>query len=155
MKVNILFVVLSMTVVWSCKGKSKLDSLQWLQGTWENKTNDGNIYETWVQEDALHFAGKSYMLQGSDTIVFETVNLLEEQNNLFYIPTVKGQNNEQPVRFTLKSLADNKMVFENPAHDFPQVITYQKINADSLVASVSGKDKGVEREEVFGMRRVR
>jgi hypothetical protein len=35
------------------------------------------------------------------------------------------------------------------------MVTYQKIHADSLVAEVSGMEKGKERKETFPMRRVK
>lgn len=31
------------------------------------------------------------------------------------------------------------MVFENPAHDYPNKIVYQKVGNDSLVAEIFGK----------------
>ena len=99
--------------------------------------------------------GKSYILKEKDTIVFETIRLIREQDNLFYIPTVKNQNNNQPVRFALKAISDTAFVFENLKHDFPQVISYTKINTDSLVATTSGTKNGQERSETFPMKRLK
>ena len=80
---------------------------------------------------------------------------LQEQNNLFYIPNVNNQNGGLPVRFATKTVSDMELVFENPQHDFPQIISYTKINADSLVAEISGTINGKERKQTFPMKRVK
>jgi hypothetical protein len=135
--------------------KTEINKAKWLVGTWENKTQNGSIYETWSKLSEVELAGKSYMLKEKDTIVFETIRLLQENNNLFYIPKVKNQNDNLPVRFAAKTVSDKELVFENPSHDFPQSISYSKINADSLVAEISGTKNGKERKQKFPMRRVK
>ncbi|NCD68827.1 DUF6265 family protein [Mucilaginibacter agri] len=126
----------------------------WLVGTWENKTTKGSVFETWTKVSDDELRSKSYMLKGKDTVMFETVRLTEEHDQLFYIPTVPNQNGGLPVRFKLKSLSDSQMIFENPEHDFPQVITYTKVNQDSLVAEISGMLKGQMNKRSYPMRRI-
>ncbi len=135
--------------------KPEINKAEWLVGTWENKTQKGSIYETWAKLSEVELAGKSYMLKEKDTIVFETIRLLQENNNLFYIPKVKSQNDNLPVRFAAKTVSDKELVFENLSHDFPQIISYSKINADSLVAEILGTKNGKERKQKFPMRRVK
>jgi hypothetical protein len=128
---------------------------EWLMGTWETKTERGSIYETWSKSANDEFSGRSYTVKGKDTIVFEHIQLIQGQDSLFYIPTVKAQNDGLPVRFASKSISEQKLVFENPNHDFPQVITYKKVNADSLIAVISGIRNGQEDEQIFPMKRVK
>lgn len=90
-----------------------------------------------------------------DTVVFETIRLIEEGGKLYYIPTVKNQNSGQPVRFAQKEISSSLLVFENQAHDFPQIISYRKVGADSLVAEISGKINGNDRKQTFAMKKVR
>lgn len=127
----------------------------WLIGAWENKSARGILYESWVRRDDSTFAGKSYFLKEKDTVILETVYIGQRHADLFYIPTVKGQNNEQPVTFTLTSSSDTQLVFENAAHDFPQKITYTRISSDSLLAEISGIVKGQSKSQRFPMRRSR
>src|SRR5690606_29225029 len=94
--------------------------------------------ESWTKTSDTEFAGKSYILKEKDTVIFETIRLVQEKDGLFYIPTVRNQNDNLPVRFALKAISDTEMVFENPKHDFPQIISYTKITSDSLVAEISG-----------------
>lgn len=130
-----------------------LDKTKWLIGTWEQKTARGTMYESWVKASATEFHGKSYAVKAKDTMVFENIKLAQQADGLFYIPTVKSQNGGKPVSFKAKSVSATEMVFENPAHDFPQQISYKQINKDSLVAEISGTINGKFKSQKFQMRR--
>lgn len=138
----------------SPQGVSPLKNAEWMLGTWENPTSRGTVYEHWEKLSPTEFAGKSYMLSEADTVIFENIRLVEEAGHLLYIPTVRDQNQALPVRFRSTLISDNELVFENPKHDFPQVIAYLQINPDSLVAEISGTKNGDEPLRVFPMRRV-
>ena len=69
------------------------------------------MYESWVKQNDSVLIGKSYMFKGKDTVIFESVQLVQEQANLFYIPTVKNQDNGLRVRFSLKTISNKKMIF--------------------------------------------
>lgn len=139
----------------SAQQTNQLQKSNWLIGTWESKTKHGSIFEAWMMQSESEFRGKSYMLNKADTVVFEQIQLLAENNTLFYIPTLTNQNKGLPVRFALKSSTDSSLLFENSSHDFPQLISYQKIGVDSLFAEVSGTSKGKARSEKFRMKRVK
>ncbi len=136
------------------KQTSDFQKTEWLIGTWENKTARGSIYERWISAEGNLLSGKSYVIGGQDTIVLETIQLVQERGKLFYIPTVKGQNDGFPVHFASKIVTETQLIFENPEHDFPQIISYRKITADSLVAEISGTKNGQEHKQTFPMKRV-
>jgi hypothetical protein len=137
------------------KQDEDINKAEWLIGTWENKTSKGSIYETWSKTSDNELSGKSYIVKEKDTIVFENIRLVEEQNRLFYIPTVKNQNGGLPVRFAAKTISETELVFENPQHDFPQIISYTRLSNDSLVAEISGVRNGQERKQTFQMKRMK
>ena len=95
------------------------------------------------------------MVKVQDTIVFENIRLVQEKEGIFYIPVVKNQNDGLPVRFVAKTISDTKLIFENPEHDFPQIISYTKISSDSLVAEISGTKNGQIQRQTFRMKRVK
>jgi hypothetical protein len=134
---------------------SNVRETEWLIGTWKNSTPKGNIYETWRRINDNELSGKSYFIKERDTIVFETIRLVQEQEGLFYIPIVKDQNNGAPVRFAATIVSETRLVFENPQHDFPQIISYTRIGPDSLRAEISGTRNGKSRKQIFPMERVR
>lgn len=155
-EVKLCIVVLcSFIFIAAAKESDNINKATWLVGTWENKTSRGTIYETWIKNSNNELSGKSYIIKEKDSIVFETIRLLQMQNSIYYIPTVKGQNNEEPVKFEGKMITDTQLVFENLQHDFPQVITYTKISSDSLVAEISGMKNGKERKQVFPMKKIK
>ncbi len=151
----IAVVGLAILCAWTTNQTNDISKAEWLIGTWENKTQRGSIYETWNKTNDNEFSGISYIIKEKDTIVFENIRLVQEQDGLFYIPTVKNQNDGLPVRFATKTISETQMVFENPKHDFPQIISYTKITSDSLVAEISGTKNGQERKQTFPMKRVK
>lgn len=127
----------------------------WILGTWQNNTPRGVLSEVWRVKDDSTYAGKSSFVVGKDTVSSETIALGVRGGKLLYIPTVKDQNNGQPVTFTEKMVTASEMIFENPAHDFPQRITYTHSADDSLVAVISGMKAAQEKSLKFPMRRVK
>ena len=150
----IALVSLTILCAWTTKQTSDIKKAEWLIGTWENKTSKGSIYETWSKSSSNEFNAKSYIVKEKDTIIFETIKLVQEQNELFYIPSVNNQNENLPVRFSAKTISETQLVFENSKHDFPQIISYTKITSDSLVAEISGTKNGKERKQIFPMKLV-
>jgi Domain of unknown function (DUF6265) len=154
-KFFITVVSLAILYAWTIKYKNDIQKAEWLIGIWENKTQKGSIYETWTKSGDKEFSGKSYSVKDKDTIVFENIRIMQENKKLFYIPTVKNQNEGLPVRFASKTISENQLVFENPQHDFPQIIAYTKITSDSLIAEISGTKNGQKRKQTFPMKRVK
>jgi len=156
MKTLFFFTVLCFFMILACKAQKtkKLLKAEWLIGTWEIKTSKGEIYESWNKNSNMEFNGKSYRFGGRDTLVLETIRLIEESDGIFYIPIVKNQNKGLPIRFNAKTFTEDSLLFENQKHDFPQYISYAKITKDSLVAKISGTINGEIRSQTFKMRRV-
>lgn len=121
---------------------NQLEKSHWLIGKWENKTIEGESAEIWRKENDSTYTAISYFVAENDTISNEKIRLEQRAGQLYYIPLVSGQNKNQPVRFTLTTLSDKQMIFENPEHDFPQKITYTLVTPDSLYAEISGQKKG-------------
>jgi len=157
MRIKLFFTVIGLIILcsWSYLQNDEIKKAEWLIGTWVNQTSKGDLYEHWSKVSEVEFKGKSYSLQQRDTVIYISMRLTQEHNNWFYIPAVKAQNGGQPVRFALKRSSNTSLVFENPEHDFPQTVTYTKIDQDSLVAEISGTYKGKQEKETFPMKRVK
>ena len=152
-----LFRVIGLIIIygWAIQQNSEITKAEWLIGTWENKTSRGSVYETWTKISDNEFSGKSYARKEENTVVFETIRLTQKEGGLFYIPTVKNQNDGISVSFALKTISDTTLIFENAKHDFPQIISYYKISTDSLVAEISGTKNGQELKQTFPMKKVK
>lgn len=122
-------------------------------GQWTNTTEGGVYFEEWSKQSDSLLTGSAYFLAGTDTAFSEKLKIAVQNDSVFYIPVVKGQNEGKPVLFRLVSSSNETFVFENPNHDFPTKITYRLVGKDSLYAEVSGSQGGQERVESFPMRR--
>ena len=131
----------------------KLEQMNWLIGNWENKMTDGILTETWTKANDSVFEGTSYYFKGKDTIHLENIRLIQKGDGLVYSTTIKGQNNDEPVDFKLTSEKETEFTFENPAHDYPQKITYNKIKSTHFLTTISGKQQGNASQESYSMKR--
>ncbi|GGC93638.1 hypothetical protein GCM10011508_21100 [Flavobacterium lutivivi] len=148
----------SVLLLIACQNKSKnsyalIDKMSWLEGSWENKLPEGTLTETWQKINDSTYSGQTLFIKEKDTIHFEEIVLSQKGETLFYTPTVKGQNNDEPIEFKLTNSNENEFIFENPKHDYPQKIAYKKLNANNLVATISGKQQGKPSSESYPMKR--
>ena len=131
-----------------------LEKASWLMGDWKNQSEEGLSMEIWKKENDSTFSGISFFVVGKDTVSSESISLTEINNELFYIPVVKDQNEGKPVPFKMTGSTGEQLVFENPEHDFPQMIRYRKIAEDSLVAEISGVRNGETAKRSFPMKKI-
>ena len=143
----------------SCQNKSekkfdKLEKMNWLLGNWENEMPEGVLPETWTKENDSTFSGTTYfIINKKDTVHSEAIILKQLNDELIYRPTVKGQNNDEPVDFKLSSESENSFSFENTKHDYPQKIVYKKVNETNMVATISGMQQGKQSTESYPMKK--
>lgn len=150
--------ILFLLAIVSCKNtetteKDKIKSASWLLGKWDAKTADGTLSENWKKVNDSTFQGESFFIKDKDTLHSESILLQQKGDELFYNATVKGQNDNKAVPFKLMTGNEKQLAFENPKHDYPQKITYDLINKDSLTASISGIQLGKPSSEKFGMKK--
>ncbi len=139
----------------------QLENVSWLLGTWYDvpKTKspaelERELTEIWTKADDSTWNGESFVISYKDTVFYESIELQERNDNIYYIVRVKDQNKEAPVIFQLTAMDSLQMVFENATHDFPSKITYTRITHDSLYAEISGFSKGQERKEGFSFKKI-
>lgn len=137
-------------VVSSCEigKKSRLEKADWLLGRWENKSEHDCFSETWTKNNENKYVAETYMLSRKDTLFREYSELKENCKTLQCIISIPEENNDKPITFTMTKQEDYLLVFENPKHDFPQVISYRN-QGDSMFVKISGIQKGKFTEERF------
>ena len=138
----------------SCKKTEKINKLKvasWLICHWENNMEQGKLSETWEAANDSTYNGTSYFIKEKDTLHHEVILLTQKGNEVYYIPTVQGQNSDQPVTFKLERSTSKQMIFINRQHDFPQKIVYRKVMPDSLIAEISGMENGKPKSERYAM----
>lgn len=152
--ITILILILTFA---SCKKsdsneKDKIKVAHWLLGNWENNSANGNLSETWKKINDSTFQADSYFIKNKDTLHFEKIQLNQKGEELFYVSTIKGQNNDKPIVFKLTNAPEKQLVFKNLKHDYPQKISYTQITKDSLVIEISGIQQGKPSSEKYPMK---
>ena len=132
---------------------SKMKQINWLIGNWENNSKKSNFSEIWVKENDSVFKSHSFVTVNKDTVFNEYVNLIQRNDSILYIVSVKNQNNEKPVSFYMTKANNKELLFENPKHDFPTKIKYSQVTNDILLAEVYGLKEGKPTTESFPMKR--
>jgi Domain of unknown function (DUF6265) len=155
MKKATLILILALTFTSCLKSKevSKIVVADWLLGNWENKSDDGDLFESWKKVNDSIYDGESYFIKGKDTLHFEKIQMKQKGEALYYIATIKGQNNDKPVTFKHNDTIEKQLVFENPKHDYPQKIMYSQITKDSINIQISGIQQGKPSTERFSMKK--
>ena len=125
-----------------------IDRAAWLAGCWELRTPTRLTVEMWMPPAGGMMLGASRTTMGERVREFEQLQLTAHGDTLVYHASPSGQ---APTSFrSVLPIAAGELVFENPAHDFPQRIRYRRITADSLVARVEAGARGFD----IPMRRV-
>ncbi len=112
-----------------------------LVGTW--KVENQNTYEQWDRQDSHHLKGVGYKINDGQKVITEYLDIKYVGKDIIYSATVLSQNDGKTITFTLNHRNGNIFSFENPRHDFPKKIIYQKISDDEIFIEVTGAaDKG-------------
>lgn len=111
-----------------------------LLGTW--KMENEEVYEHWDKLNENTLKGFSYKLKDGQILISEYLDIKKVGKKILYSATVLKQNSGKPVDFTLTK-TDNTFIFENPSHDFPKRIGYQKLSDTEIYVQITdGKQKG-------------
>lgn len=140
MKTKAILGLLIFTIICAFTGKSELDALQFLEGTW--KIENKESYETWKKSNHT-FEGSAYKIKAEKKAISEYLKIKGVGDQIIYSATVLNQNEGKPVEFVLNKTVKNKFSFENLKHDFPKKIQYTLIDKSTLFVEVLGDgDKG-------------
>lgn len=95
--------------------------------------------------------GVGRTIQNGKTTAYEMIVLREQGDRLAYEAHPSGQAS---ATFLSTRISASELVFENPAHDFPQEVGYRR-DGDSLLAWIRGAQNGKERRIEFAYTRAR
>lgn len=133
----------------SCKQKptsvvSKDDStvIDKLVGTWYKLPIEQhkNMIEAWEKVNKNTFTGSAYLLNTAANEQFNTEMLWLNFENEVWIYTADPVNQEK-TDFKGTLLNDSLLLFENPAHDFPQYIQYKWLASDRIEVEIGNTEK--------------
>ena len=141
-------VLLSMLV--AAGASSTIDQVSWLQGCWQLESGGRVVEEQWMAPRGGVMLGMGRTVRGGTLVEYESVILREQDGRLAYEAHPSGQPSAV---FTSASVSGSTVIFENPTHDYPQRVGYQR-DGDSLLAWIDGTANGKSRRVDFPYRRV-
>ena len=117
-----------------------LSDLEWLAGSWAGHQGETEMEEHWTTPAGGMMVGMHRDLRPDGSAFFEFLRIVETDEGIAYLAMPAGRN--PPTSFPLLAMEHQKVVFENPAHDFPQRILYWLDDADVLHARIEGTEDG-------------
>ena len=123
-----------------------VDRLTWLAGCWTQPRNKGVVEEQWMAPRGGSMLGMSRTVIDGKTVEYEFLRIADVSGVLSYVARPSGQ---AEAVFTLKSIDDGLVVFENPSHDFPQRISYRRNPDATVTARIEGTVRGEARGRDF------
>ncbi len=122
-----------------------------MAGHWTARLGRANFEELWLPPAGGAMIGLSRTIAASRMVEFEYLRIVQRPDGVYYV----AQPNGRPATdFRLTQSQAQQAVFSNPAHDFPQVITYTRSDPNTLRASIEGKQNGQPKKIEFQFTRV-
>ena len=121
-----------------------LSALAFMSGHWVQKNEREEVQESWLGPRGNVMVATNLTLANGRGASFEFLRIGTKEGAIVYFASPGGR---APVEFPAKEVvANERVVFENPAHAYPMRIIYRK-DGDALVARIEGKRGGAEASE--------
>jgi predicted enzyme related to lactoylglutathione lyase len=121
----------------------ELADLSWMGGRWTGRSDEIQMEEIWMEPSGGTMLGLHRDVSGNGSTFFEYLRIEATARGPAYIASPQGRG---ATDFLLVSLEDQRAVFENLEHDFPQRIIYWRQD-HQLHARVEGEIDGRMRGE--------
>jgi hypothetical protein len=119
-----------------------IDRLDWIAGCWKRASADTRVEEHWMAPAGGTMLGMGRTVRGGKTTEYEFLQIRDVNGTLAYVARPSGQ---AEATFPLKTLTAREIVFEDPAHDFPQRVIYRRNEDGSITARIEGTMNGQPR----------
>ena len=138
--IRIASVVLLLGAAVAAQGtKPVIADLSWMAGSWTGESRGIQMEEHWTAPKGNSMVGIHRDVGKGRTMLFEFLRIEQRGDQLVYLSMPNGRSPATP--FPLKEISGNRVVFENPKHDFPQRIIYWK-DGNDLRARIEGTKNG-------------
>jgi hypothetical protein len=111
-----------------------ITDVAWMAGTWTSANDKETVEEHWTSPAGGVMLAVSRTIANGTLAEFEFLRIVERGGGLLYIAQPNGR---PPTEFAMTSSDDHSVTFENPQHDFPKTIRYEKRADGTLVASIA------------------
>lgn len=129
---------------------TNLDQLNWLVGSWMVKKENSEIEEHWLPAKGEMMLAVNRTVRSGRPTSFEFLRIEQRGSQISYLASPSGK---PAVEFKLIELGNQRVVFENKTHDFPQRIIYWRESDGSLRARIEGEVQGKSRSQEWHFQR--
>jgi hypothetical protein len=119
---------------------SEISSLQWLSGCWEMVEEGQQVSEMWMEPAGNTMLGTGRTVRNGETVSYEFMIIHTGDDGEIYFTAIPSGQSE--TSFLLIKLSDYEVIFENPNHDFPKLISYNLNDNGELSAHIEGTYNG-------------
>lgn len=134
----------------SCAPAAALEPPAWLAGHWRSEQDGRTTDEVWLAPAQGLMTGMSRS-HGGPRPFFEFLRIEQRGVEVHYLAQPRGG---AATEFRAVQANADSAVFENPTHDFPQRIVYERRADGGLAARIEGTIDGKHRVERWDYRRV-
>ena len=120
-------------------------------GKWKLNLDKTEFYEVWKMVDSTELVGKGYSIEAGEVIESENIYLKKFVSTWAYVAIPK---NQAITLFALNDFTQNKFIFKNGEHDFPQRVIYEFKSDSTLTAIIQGVLDGEEMSREFNFSKV-
>ena len=110
----------------------------WLSGYWLSCADGREVSETWSDPRGGLMVGHGLTLSARGRVAFEVFRIGPHAGSVAYFAQPGGR---EATVFPVIEVGATRVVFENPAHDFPRRIAYAR-EGDVLTARIEGTMDG-------------
>lgn len=145
-----LVLVSALPAAGSSSAKPTLTQLAFLTGLWRGTSSNGTTAEELISTSeggVMLSAGREF--KDGRCVFFDLVAFIEKEGTITLIPHPNGKRSANTFPLTSLDVAANRAVFENPAHDFPKVFTYELTTPGRLRITLTGDMKGKPAKETY------
>ena len=136
MKRIVIIILLGIDIL-SANAQHSASPIDFLEGLW--KVDGSESYEVWERVGDDHLEEKAYKVKGGKQHIAEKLEIKKDNNGYVYYATVFAQNDGETIAFRQNNEVEDTLSFENPDHDFPKKIIYQRVTDDQLFVQVLGE----------------
>jgi hypothetical protein len=147
-----LAIVCALAATVGAAAAQDLSALAFMSGHWVQKNEREDVQESWLGPRGNVMVATNLTLTSGRAASFEFLRIASKDGAIVYFASPGGR---APVEFPAKEVvANERIVFENPANAYPTRIIYRK-DGDALVARIEGRRGGVDASEEWRFTKAR
>lgn len=128
-----------------------------MTGSWEAEIWGGVFEETWSvpRGETLTHMGRHTSEGQTGFLEFASIEKKEGKWGMYVMLGAPSKGDKKPTPFGLEKAAKGDVTFYSATNDYPTRIRYQGEGKDTMTVTLTGKENGMDKSDVFNFKRVK